>query len=234
MTRITILDSDEIRNLYSENRNCIVRFKDGSIGNILGAFKMTLNYDKMSILLNSANIHTGHSVLNVFSGPGGVLRLASTMDIAELFGIDLLLPGYTGDHPGWIYAAEEAFLLWRMALKEKNYQCIQPVFVQGDVRCLFQFLENRFDRIIIDPPYGDAAGKVLGITELSSVTLLSQSIKVSLSYLKKCGEIYAIFPKSWMECEDIIFDRVNQSVNIIEKSIGMRKPLVIAAIRRLE
>lgn len=189
--------------------------------------RMMLGYDKVSALVEFCQIHGQHSVLNLFSGPGGVLKVCSLATKGPLVGIDKLYQTKNGDETLW-FDVQRAFQDWRNGLAQMglNAMCEEPIFLKGDIEKDDFKKIGKFDRIIIDPPFGDASDLLLGQSERRSIELLQAAIDHCTYLLKSRGMAAVCCPRIMLEQVTMPREMILTSL----KEIGGAKDIIFASI----
>ncbi len=218
-----------IEKIYSHHRRCVVRDFGGKIFEIKDAARMTLGFEKAVQILNQAEISSSDVVLNIFGGAGGIIRLLSLCKPKKIIGIDLLYPGKKNSHLNWQYLTDDVFNCWVEDLIENEIFCFKeicwPIFYQADATKVITGLVNKVDLIIIDPPFGWVAKKILNLNEDDSMKIFYISANISVSYLKPGGQLLALIPYGWLNINNpnnIYFKNSSQII-----SVGRNKKLAL-------
>lgn len=216
------LSAPSIREIYEALRLSYAIGPGSEAFETLIPFRMTLGFEKAVAFVQFADIRAGDRVLNIFSGPGGLLKLCMLSQCSGIVGLD---NRYANSTSSWKYDVESAMREWRQALEPLQVPTsCDPSFVAEDVRAPRQILKfEKFDRILIDPPFGDVSNLALGQDSSACIHLVDLALELSADLVERQGSVALCCPVEFLPGM-----RMPQRLTISEQSIlGGSKDIVM-------
>jgi hypothetical protein len=164
------------------------------------AARVGLGYEKLMTVLAHIGTLRDKVVLNIFSGPGNILRLCSVERCRMSIGVDRLY--YSRCPDALYYDIDYHFELWRASISDElPYK--PPLLIARDIHeSDFREFEDCVDVIFVDPPFGRETKEHLNVGEEESKAAFIRAIHVSRVVIRTGGLLAVIIPPSWQHIAD--------------------------------
>ena len=210
-----ILDDPLLRIVFERHRVVSAKGPGGPVHFQNSAGRIGLGFDKLSQVLRESASLKDRVVMNIFAGPGNLLRLCSVLECRMLFGIDILYPGNSDAE--WHYDVTGQFSAWEKDVPARlPYR--KPIFLGKDVLGdkMVEF-RNAIDVLFIDPPFGIETKLHLNLDETQARAVFNSALKISWDILRPDGSLVLIVPTAWRaqveaQTKDVFTERIAWTV----------------------
>jgi hypothetical protein len=199
-------DSFDLKFTFDKHRVFRMKDRNGSVTSDKSAGRIGLGFEKLQQLIALTDFHPESVIMNIFGGPGNLIRLCSVQRCRLLFALDLYYYSSLSDL-GWEYDIDHQFDEWEHDLPT-GWQYRRPLFLGRNIQAtnLLEF-KSSIDVLFVDPPFGRDTNSYLSMNADLGQRVFASAVSKAPEVLANNGTFAFVVPPEWSTFVSSVVER---------------------------